>query len=247
MLEAHIHLDDTVNTQYAIMPGDPARLDHIKKFLDNSVELAYNREFRSIKGTYKGVNILAISTGIGGCSAAIAMEELKHIGINTMIRIGSCGALQKNIQLGDLIFAKGAIRDEGTSKAYVDLRYPAICDYDLLQTCIQVAKEKKWTYHEGLIHSHESFYIDTNEQEENYWSKLGILGSDMETAALFTVGQLRNIKTMSILNNVVLWGKNTADSIGDYVSASTLTMEGEKREIIIALETIYRYHKNRND
>ena len=69
----------------------------------------------------------------------------------------------------------------------------------------------------------------------------------METAALFTVGQLRNIKTMSILNNVVLWGKNTADSIGDYVSASTLTMEGEKREIIIALETIYRYHKNRND
>lgn len=95
MLEAHIQLDKSVNAKYAIMPGDPARIDRIIPFLEDVKELAYNREFRSISGYYKGVKVIAISTGIGGSSASIAIEELKHIGVDTMIRIGSCGALQK--------------------------------------------------------------------------------------------------------------------------------------------------------
>ena len=95
MLEAHIQLDQSVNTKYAIMPGDPARIDRIITFLEYVKELAYNRDFRSISGYYKGIKVIAISTGIGGSSASIAIEELKHIGVDTMIRIGSCGALQK--------------------------------------------------------------------------------------------------------------------------------------------------------
>lgn len=95
MLEAHIQLDKSVNAKYAIMPGDPARIDRIIPFLEDVKVLAYNREFRSISGYYKGVKVIAISTGIGGSSASIAIEELKHIGVDTMIRIGSCGALQK--------------------------------------------------------------------------------------------------------------------------------------------------------
>ncbi|QRG86250.1 nucleoside phosphorylase [Bulleidia sp. zg-1006] len=246
MLEPHIHLNDTLQVKYAIMPGDPARLDRIKPYLENCVELAYNREFRSMKGSYKGVDMIAISTGIGGSSTAIAIEELKHIGVDTMIRIGSCGALQSDIQLGDLIFAQAAVRDDGTSKAYVDIRYPAVSDSDFLQACINVAKEKQWSYHVGIVHSHESFYADTNAQEEAQWSNLGILGADMETATLFTVGKLRHIKTMSILNNVVLWEKDTADSIGNYVDEGQKTMEGERREIVTALEAIYQLHQKFN-
>ena len=244
MLEAHIQLDKSVNAKYAIMPGDPARIDRIIPFLEDVKELAYNREFRSISGYYKGVKVIAISTGIGGSSASIAIEELKHIGVDTMIRIGSCGALQKNIQLGDLIFAVGAVRDEGTSKAYADIRYPAVADTEFLLKCIETAKENHWNYHTGIVHSHESFYIDTNAEEEKKWSAMGVLGADMETAALFTVGRLRNIRTMSILNNVVLYGQDTADAIGDYADQATKTMEGERKEILTALEAIYKLEKN---
>ena len=97
-----------------------------------------------------------------------------------------------------------------------------------------------WTYHAGIVHSHESFYFDENDAIEEGWSKKGVLGSDMETAALFTVGRLRGIKTASILNNVVLYGEDTADSIGDYADGASLTYEGEKREILVALEAMYR-------
>ena len=240
MRQAHIQLDESVNAKYAILPGDPARLDHIKKYLDNVEELAYNREFRSLSGFYKGMKVIAISTGIGGSSASIAIEELHNIGVTTMIRIGSCGALQKGIKLGDLIFAEGAIRDDGTSKTYIDVSYPAVPDAELLINCEEYAKEMNWTYHAGIVHSHESFYFDENDAIEEGWSKKGVLSSDMETAALFTVGRLRGIKTASILNNVVLYGEDTADAIGDYADGASLTYEGEKREILVALEAMYR-------
>ena len=125
MKQPHIQLDESLHISYALLPGDPGRLDRIAAQLEDVQELAYNREFRSLRGTYQGVPVLAISTGIGGSSAAIAAEELRNIGVKAMIRIGSCGALQKDIPLGTLIFASGAIRDEGTSRAYADIRFPA--------------------------------------------------------------------------------------------------------------------------
>ena len=241
MKEAHIQLDNTVNAKYAIMPGDPARIDRIIPYLENVQELAYNREFRSIRGEYKGVPIIAISTGVGGSSCSLAVEELRHIGVECMIRIGSCGALQKYIQLGDMVFGSGAVRDDGASRTYVDLRYPAVPDTELLTLLIEVAKENNWNHHVGIIHSHETFYHDSNAEEEKYWSSLGVLGSDFESAALFTIGRIRGAKTASILNNVVLYGQDTSESIGDYVDGENLSAIGEKREIETALEALYRY------
>ena len=224
MLQPHIQLDETVYARYAILPGDPGRLDRIALQLEDVRELAFNREFRSLKGNYKGIPILAISTGIGGSSAAIAMEELRNIGVRALVRIGSCGA----------------IRDEGTSKAYVDVRFPAVADSRLLRFCEEAAEERGWPWHEGIVHSHESFYIDTNDQESEYWSSKGALGADMETAALLTAGRLRGLRAASILNNVVLWGSDTADAIGGYASGEDMTAVGEKREIAVALEALYR-------
>ena len=113
MKQAHICLDETLGVRYAILPGDPARLDRVAAQLESVRELAYNREFRSLTGTYKGVPVLAVSTGIGGSSAGICVEELHNIGVEAAIRIGSCGALQTGIALGDLILGCGAIRDDG--------------------------------------------------------------------------------------------------------------------------------------
>jgi uridine phosphorylase len=240
MLQPHIQLEESLHIRHAILPGDPARLDRIALQLEQVEELAYNREFRSLRGLYKGLPVLAISTGIGGSSAGIAIEELRNIGVTAMVRIGSCGALQSDIALGDLIFACGAIRDDGASRAYVDVRYPAVPDTALLGHCIAAARENGWPCHTGVVHSHESFYIDTNDAESAHWAACGALGADMETAALFTIGRLRGVRTASILNNVVLWGQDTADSIGDYADGEDLTAVGERREIAVALEALYR-------
>ncbi len=240
MKQAHILLDNTIQTKYALLPGDPARLDHIKHYLDNVEELAFNREYRSLVGDYKGVKVLAISTGMGGASTSIAIEELKNIGVTTMIRIGSCGALQSTIKIGDLVIAEGAIRDEGASKAYVEKIYPATPDFQLLSSIVDSCEELKAPYHLGIVHSHESFYIDNNSEIEKHWSDKGVLGADLETAALLTVGRLRKIRCASILNNVVVYGQDTADSISQYVEGENLAMLGEKREILVALEAFYK-------
>lgn len=242
MLEAHIQLEK-ITARYAIIPGDPKRLDHIAKYLDDVKELAYNREFRSLSGKYKGMEVIAISSGVGSSSASIVVEELRHLGVEAMIRIGSCGALQNNIDLGDLVIAEGAIRDDGASKAYVSAEYPASPNYELLNHIVNICKENNYPHHVGVIHSHESFYMDDNDEVEAVWSKKGVLGSDFETAALFTVGRLRGVKTASILNNVVRYGEDTSDSVSSFVSGENKVMEGEKREILTALEALYRLAK----
>lgn len=240
MLQPHIQLPDTLGIRYAVLPGDPARLDRIALQLQDVRQLAFHREYRSLTGTYKGTPVLAVSTGIGGCSAGIAIEELRNIGVTAMVRIGSCGALQKGLALGDLILGCGAVRDEGASRAYADIRYPAVPDTALLGHCIAAAKEANFPHHVGIVHSHESFYIDTNEEESAFWSRCGVLGADMETAALFVIGRLRGIRTASILNNVVLYGQDTADAIGDYAGGEDMSAVGERREITVALEALHR-------
>lgn len=239
-LQPHIRLDENLQIKYALLPGDPARLDRIAAFLENVQELAYNREFRSLKGLYKGIKVLAISTGIGGASAGIAVEELHNIGVTAMIRIGSCGSLQKEVKLGDLVIVNGAVRDDGASKTYIDAIYPAVPDPYLMNACIESARDFGYPFHVGIARSHDSFYTDCEEEIDTYWSKRGVLGADMETAALFTIGSLRGVRTASILNNVVSYEEDTADSIAHYVDGEDLTMQGEKHEILTALEAFYR-------
>lgn len=240
MLQPHIQLDENLGIKYAILPGDPARVDRIAKHLENVEDLGFNREYKKVCGTYKGVKVLAMSTGMGGASTGIAVEELKQIGVTHAIRIGSCGALKEGIKLGDLVIVNGAVRDDGASKTYVGAQYPAVPDTDLLFDCIEAAKEKEFPYHVGLARSHDSFYIDNEDEVSAYWSKQGVLGSDMETAALFTIGRIRGIKTAGILNNVVIWGEDTADSIGSYADGEDLTAVGERNEIIVALEAFVK-------
>jgi len=240
MKQPHIQLDETVNATCALMPGDPKRVDVIAQFLENVEELTFNREYRSIVGTYKGMRVIGISTGMGGSSTAIAVEELKNIGVHTMMRIGSAGAMQEGIDLGDLVICEGAVRDEGTSKNYIDPIYPPVPDYRLINHCVEAARDLGYEYHVGVILSHESFYYDEDAQDCEKWSRKGVLASDFETAALYTVGRLRKVHTASILNNVVLWGENTEESIGSYKDGENRTAEGEKREVLTALEAMYR-------
>ena len=145
--------------------------------------------------------------------------------------------------LGDLVLVNGAVRDDGASKTYVPLQYPAIPDTELLMACVESAKERNVVYHLGIARSHDSFYIDNEEEVSAYWGARGVIGSDMETAALFTIGRLRGMKTASILNNVVVWGEDTGDSIGSYVDGESRTAIGEREEILVALEAFVKTEK----
>lgn len=242
-IQPHIRCCSNDAAKYAIMPGDPERVERVKKFLDNPIDIAFNREYKSCSGFYKGVKVMVVSTGIGGASTGIAVEELKNIGVQTLIRIGSCGALQSNIKLGELIIANGAVRDEGTSKAYVESSYPAVPDTDVLISLIESARELECNYYCGKIRSHDSFYTDKEQEIDEYWRKKGILGSDMESAALFVIGGIRNLKTASVLNVVVEYDGNLDTGINSYVNGESVTSLGEKKEILTVLEAIVKLDK----
>jgi uridine phosphorylase len=240
-LQPHIRIGNEHQVRYALLPGDPGRVEEVAKFLDQPEVIASNREYKTIIGSYKGVRLFVTSTGIGGVSAGIAVEELKNIGVKVMIRIGSCGALQPHLQLGDLVIASGAVRNDGASYAYINKAYPAIPDTDLLFQVINAAKETGTKCYTGIVRCHDSFYTDKEQDIDRYWSERGILAADMETAALFVIGGLRGIKTASILNVVVEKEGDLEGGINDYVEESAAAKLGEEKEIHTALEAVVSY------
>ena len=174
MKQPHIQLDESLNVRYAILPGDPRRAERIASHMSEVEDLGMNREYRSLVGTYRGARILAMSTGMGGVSTGIAVEELHNIGVTHAIRIGSCGALQTDIAPGELLIAAGAVRDDGTSRAYVREGYPAVPDTELLLALTESIRAQGFAHRLGIIRSHESFYIDDIEEINEYLSLIHI-------------------------------------------------------------------------
>ena len=188
--------------RYVIMPGDPKRCAFIAKYLEEPVLIADNREYITYTGTLDGVKVSVTSTGIGGPSAAIAVEELVMAGADTFIRIGTSGGMDIDVKSGDLVIANGAIRMEGTSKEYAPIEYPAVANLEVTNALVQAAKEDGCTWHTGVVQSKDAFY-GQHEPEAmpvgyellnkwEAWKKMGCLASEMESAALFIVaGKLR--------------------------------------------------------
>ncbi|TDR71592.1 nucleoside phosphorylase [Paludibacterium purpuratum] len=236
--QPHIRCGRKDAAPFAILPGDPERVDRVKAFLDHPVDIAFNREYKSCRGSYKGVPVMVVSTGIGGASAGIAVEELRSIGVHTLIRIGSCGALQPDMRLGDLVIACGAVRDDGASRAYVGDLFPAVPDTGLLTGLLASAKAQGFAHHCGIVHSHDSFYTDREEASREHWRQHGVLAADMETSALLVIARLRGLRAASILNVVVEHDGNIEAGINDYVTGESRTAVGERNEILTALEAI---------
>ncbi|MCC5910203.1 MAG: nucleoside phosphorylase [Clostridiaceae bacterium] len=243
MKQPHILCTIEDISEYVLLPGDPKRVMRVAEFLDSWEEIANNREFKTITGYYKDVPVTITSTGIGGTSTAIAIEELIACGAKYFIRIGSAGAVQSNVKIGDLIVATAAVREDGASKMYIKENYPAVADFKLTSTIADICQDLQYNYHTGIVRSHDSFYIDEEEEIMKFWNSKKILASDMETAALFTVAQLRGVFAASILNSVVNYQEDIKEGIKDYVYDEKLAAEGEKKEIFVALESIYELNK----
>ena len=198
----HIQVAKGEVGRYVILPGNPKRCVKIAQYFDNPVLIADNREYITYTGTLDGVKVSVTSTGIGGPSASIAMEELYRCGADTFVRIGTCGGMQTEIKSGDIVIATAAVRMEGTSREYAPIEYPAVANLDVTNALVEAAKEKGFIYHTGVVQSKDSFY-GQHEPEAmpvgyelinkwEAWKRMGCLASEMESAALFIVaGKLR--------------------------------------------------------
>jgi len=183
--------------KYVLIPGDPRRVEIISSFLDESRKVADYRGFVTYTGNKNGVGISVSSSGIGCPSAAIAVEELARVGARTFIRVGTTGALQKDVQTGDLVIATAAVRGDGTSKNYVPLEFPAVADLTVVTSLLQAARKSRLKTHFGFVLSSDAFY--ENHENLRRWSKFGVLSVEMETSVIYTIAALKKLKAGSIL------------------------------------------------
>jgi len=204
----HIGLAKGEVGEYVLVPGDPGRTALIAKYLDGAREVAFNREYRTFTGSLLGVPVSTISSGMGGPSVAIGVEELSEIGVHTFLRVGTCGAAQPEIKMGDLVIGIGAVRSEGTPNGYVPLEYPAIASLDVVNALVDASKAANAPYHVGVIRSVDALYSDLApdsmprghelRDELAMWSRAGILSNDMESSTLFVVGRIRKVRAGTI-------------------------------------------------
>lgn len=200
----HIQVANGEVGRYVILPGDPKRCKKIAQYFEDPVMIADNLEFITYTGTLDGVKVSVTSTGIGGPSAAIAMEELARCGADTFVRIGTCGGIQPEVKSGDIVVATGAVRMEGTSKEYAPIEYPAVADLMVVNALVSAAKEKDCEFYTGVVQSKDAFYGQHEPEmmpagyelinKWEAWKKLGCLASEMETAALYIVAAKLHVR-----------------------------------------------------
>ena len=196
-------------SRYVILPGDPKRCEKIAQYFDDAKLVADSREYVTYTGYLEGTKVSVTSTGIGGPSAAIAMEELVKAGADTFLRIGTCGGMQTDVMSGDIVIASGAVRMEGTSKEYAPIEYPAVPDIRLVNALIKGARQLEQTYHVGVVQCKDSFYGQHSPEEKpagyelidkwEAWKRMGCLASEMESAALFIVAASLKVRAGTCL------------------------------------------------
>jgi len=213
IFQSHLLIKKGDIAPYVLLPGDPGRIKRIVRFWDSGKEVKYNREFLTWTGTYKGIPISATSTGIGCPSAAIAVEELTNAGAEIFIRIGTCGALKKEIRPGNLILPDSALRQDGTTKEYVVPDFVAQASPEVFKALSDAAQSLGMVFFSGINRTHDAFYETTENflslmQTEEY-KKGRLVSSEMECSSVFTVASLRGKKSGAVL------AVNTAEPLED--------------------------------
>ena len=220
--EKQYHINVSVGEvgKYCILPGDPGRCEKIAAYFDEPYHVSTNREYCIWNGKIAGETVSVCSTGIGGPSAAIAIEELVACGAHTFIRVGTCGGIDLSVKAGDVVIANGAVRQDGTSREYAPLEFPAVSDPDVMFALREAAKEMGVTNHTGVVQAKDSFYGQHSPQrmptstalleQWEAWKRLGVLASEMESGTLFTVGSFLRVRCGSVFS--VVWNQERANA-----------------------------------
>lgn len=213
--EFHLNMVKGDVGRYCILPGDPGRCERIAAYFDEPKQVMFNREYMTYTGTLLGEKVSVVSTGIGGPSASIAMEELIHLGADTFVRVGTCGGIALKVQSDDVVIATGAIRHEGASREYAPIEFPAVSDYVVQEALVQAAKNLGKPWHAGVVQCKDSFYgqHDPARMPVSYellakweaWKRLGVLASEMESAALFCCAAALGVRCGSCFH--VVWNQ----------------------------------------
>lgn len=203
----HIGLKPGDVGEYVILPGDPKRCPKIAQYFDDAVLVGDSREYVTYTGTLDGVKVSVMSTGIGGPSASIGLEELTNVGAKNFIRVGTCGGMDIDVKGGDVVIATGAIRMEGTSREYAPIEFPAVADLDITNALVAAAKKIGADYHTGVVQCKDAFYGQHQPElhpvsydllnKWEAWLRMGTVASEMESAALFIVGAYRRVRVGS--------------------------------------------------
>ena len=205
----HLPLKIGEIARYVIVPGDPNRVPIIAQSLESPVHQGQKREFNAYKGTYKDIEVSVVSTGIGCPSTAIAVEELSYLGAEVLIRIGTSGSVDKTAKKGDIFIATAAVRDDGTSKQYIPIEFPAVASHSVVDNLIKASEDLNIETKVGICQSKDSFFGETEPERMpvapyldykwSAWQKGGVGASEMEAATLFTLSQIKKIQAGAIL------------------------------------------------
>ena len=211
----HIQCAQGETGGYCILPGDPGRCEAIARHFDSPAHVCTNREYVTFTGTLLGEKVSVTSTGIGGPSASIAMEELANLGADTFVRVGTCGGIKLEVTSGDIVVATGAVRMEGASREYAPIEFPAVADFEVLTALVDAAKASGRRWHAGVVQCKDSFYGQHSpdrmpvsyelQSKWEAWKRLGVLASEMESAALFSVAAHRGVRCGSAFH--VIWNQ----------------------------------------
>ncbi len=232
--------------KYVILPGDPARCEKIAKYFTDPKKIVSNREYTTYSGYLDGVLVSVTSTGIGGPSASIALEELIELGSDTFIRVGTCGGMNKKVRGGDCVIVTGAVRNEGTSREYAPIEFPAVADFTVTTALVKAAEELNKPYHVGVVHNKDSFYGQHSPESMpvsyeltakwEAWKRLGVLASEMESAAIFTVAAARNVRAGAVMYTV--WNQEADNS--DYSQSPNTDTDAAIRIAVEAIRELIR-------
>lgn len=233
--------------EYVILPGDPKRCAKIAEHFENPVLVADSREYVTYTGTLDGVKVSVTSTGIGGPSASIAIDELAKCGAHTFVRVGTCGGMQEEVLSGDVVIANGAIRMEGTTREFAPIEYPAVADIHVTNALMEAAKEQGLPHHVGVVQCKDSFFgqhepeiMPVSYELENKWQawiRMGCLASEMESAALFIAGSFLRVRVGScflVVANQERAKKGLPNPQTHDTEAAILTAVGALRKLIKA-------------
>jgi len=184
--------------KYVLLPGDPKRVERIASFFEEAHKVADYRGFVTYSGKIDGIPISACSTGIGCPTAAIVLEELIKIGAETFIRVGTTGALQPNMEMGDIVIATAAVRMDGTTRSYLPIEYPAVADLDVVSALLKASKQMNKKVYAGIVLTSDAFYAEDTEETMRF-GKANVLSIEMECSTIFTLARAKGLRAGAIL------------------------------------------------
>lgn len=250
-LQYHLQIRRGDVGRYVILPGDPKRCQKIAEHFDDAKLVADSREFVTYTGYLDGEKVSVTSTGIGGPSASIAMEELVRCGADTFIRVGTCGGIDLDVKGGDIVVATGAVRMEGTSREYAPIEYPAVADLDVVNALVASSRELGYTYHTGVVQCKDAFYgqHEPDRMPVSYelmnkweaWKRMGCKASEMESAALFIVAAHLRVRCGS---EFLVMGNQERNALG-MENPIVHDTEAAIRIAVAALRRLIQEDKNR--